>query len=209
MGSVLTVVATRASWSPRRGALLAATAIVLALGLAASWERIRASWFVTRAEATTDEQHSAAYRFEMLQNYLELVAERPWTGFGRNQIPVIKGQDSIDNQYLWLSLSHGLPTAIAYLATLLGPLVALAIAAVRRPHDDSLARLGLAFVAILGGVALVQLTVYAGTQTEPLTFLFEGIALTLAERLAPGKATGAPRRVSTTLRVMAPAAALR
>jgi len=196
MGCALALAVTRASWSPRRATLLLATVAAVGLGVAASWETMRASWFVTRAEATSEEQHSAAYRFEMLQNYMELVEAEPWQGYGRNQIPVVKGQDSIDNQYLFLSLTHGLPAAVAYLALLLVPAIAAARAALRRPVDDARARLALALAASIASTALVQVTVYAGTQSEQVLLLLVGAAVTLASRMeaeAPGRSGLMPR----------------
>ena len=135
----------------------------------------------------------------MLENYMELVEERPWCGFGRNLVPVVKGQDSIDNQYLFLALTHGVPAAILYLLALVAPAVALCTRLPRFAHDHRLARLGWAIGASLLAVAIVQVSVYAGTQTEQVMFLLQGIAAGLFVRLGTRGARvsqGAPRRVS-------------
>lgn len=185
LGAVLVAVLTLAAWSRLRGPILAAVLVGGAVAFVASFDTIRSHWFITRAEAVTEEQHSAAYRWEMLENYMELVNERPWGGFGRNLVPVVKGQDSIDNQYLFLALTHGLPAAFLYLAALLAPAFALFARLPRYAHDHRTARLGWAVAMSLVGVAVVQVSVYAGTQTEQVMFLFEGLAAGLFVRLRP------------------------
>jgi O-antigen ligase len=192
-GAVLACALTLAAWSRRRAILLTVFVVVGGIVLFASFETIRQHWFITRAEAVTEEQHSAAYRWEMLENYMEVVAERPWEGFGRNQIPVVKGQDSIDNQYLFLALTHGLPAAWAYLCALVAPVIALWSRLPRFRHDDRTARLGWAVASVLAMVAIVQVSVYAGTQTEQVMFLLEGLAVGLWIRLGEKRRGTGPR----------------
>lgn len=188
LGAAAMTISLFAAWSPRRAAIFTVVAVVGGLALIGSWKTISDSWFITRAEARTEEEHSAAYRFEMLDNYLEYVAERPLGGFGRNQIPVVRGQDSIDNQYLFLSLTHGVPAAAVYLLGLLLPAAAAIRAALCRAAADMEARLAFALGIVLIGTAVVQISVYAGTQTEPLLFLFEGLAVGGAQRMRAGSA---------------------
>ena len=141
---------------------------------------------VSRGEATTKTRETAAYRNEMLQNYVDVVKEKPWTGFGKNAIPVVKGQKSIDNQYLFLSLMHGLPSAIVFALLMILPALALLLQLANLPHSDPLGRLGWAFVGLLAGALVTQCTVFAGTQTTPILHLFEGMAIGLASRLRHG-----------------------
>lgn len=181
----------------RRAAAVVALAVGL-LGAGFAYDYAAEHWFVTRAEATTESQHSAAYRFEMLQNYMEYVDARPLEGYGRNRIPVVAGQDSIDNQYLFTALCHGLPAAWCYLAALLGPAVFAAARAAGRDARDPLGRLAFTVAGALFAVALVQASVYAGTQTEQVQALLQGLAVGLGARLRPdggrASAESAPTR---------------
>jgi hypothetical protein len=138
---------------------------------------------VSRGEARTETQETAAYRRELLENYLEVITERPWMGFGRNEIPVVKGQKSIDNQYLFLALVHGLPAAALFLAVLVLPALALITTLLRAPPQDPLARLGWAVAGVLIGSIVTQATVTAGVQTEQVLLLLIGAAVELERRV--------------------------
>lgn len=145
---------------------------------------------VDRSSATTEAQETAAYRKEMLERYLEVVAAEPLLGYGRYQIPVVAGLKSIDNQYLFLALSHGLPHALLFLSLLLWSGLSLAASLLRIHVADPVGRLGWALVGLLGGAVLTQATVFAGTQTAPLLLLFVGLAVGVRERLGSGPETG-------------------
>ena len=136
---------------------------------------------VSRGEATTESQETAAYRKEMLENYLEVVRERPVVGFGRYQIPVVKGQKSIVNQYLFLTLTHGLPHAILFLALMAFPIMGLVARSGLRARGSVTDVLAWGVGGALLGAIFTQTTVFAGTQTAQVLHLLSGVAVTLGQ----------------------------
>ena len=170
-----------------RGRWLGSTALVAALGIAWSFQDIQSYVSIDRGEARTESQETAAYRNEMLENYLEVVGEEPWIGYGKDEFPVVKGLKSVDNQYLFLALTHGLPAAFLFLAMMVLPIALglrhLAGRAVASARDA----LHWTTVATLAGTILTQITVFSGTQTTQVLLFLEGMAVGLLR--SPGPAT--------------------
>ena len=108
-----------------------------------------------------------------------MVAERPWLGFGKDEIPIVKGLKSIDNQYLFLALTHGLPAAFVFLAMLLVP-VFISLPSLLRGRRNVRRRLQWTLLGILFGSMVTQLTVFSGTQTTQVLALLEGLTVGLA-----------------------------
>jgi hypothetical protein len=184
LGAVIGLMIMRVGWSRWR---LPIAALALTTGLFGSVlaaDKVQGYLSVTRMDAKTESQETAAYRTEMLSNYLEVVQEQPWQGFGRYQVPVIKGQKSIDNQYLFLTLQYGLPHALLFLLALLTPACLLAWRLAWTPVTDPHGRLGWAIVGLLFGAMGTLTTVFAGTQTAQILLLMQGMAVTLTGRIA-------------------------
>lgn len=141
-----------------------------------------AIWFlqwagVGRDNAESVNQETAAYRLELVQNYIDIAKEKLWLGWGLTAWPKVPGSESIDNYYLLLFLMHGLIGLTLYLIILIGMTVRLIVHAMRRPNPQPL---GSSLAFTLAGVYIVYLvsvaTVYMGEQTVPLLFLITGWA---------------------------------
>lgn len=92
--------------------LLSALVLVLAIALPAWNDYINS----TADYSTLDEtQTSAMYRAVLMENYQRVVWSNPWIGFGIH-FPVINGQSSIDNQFLFLALVSGVVVTGVYMA---------------------------------------------------------------------------------------------
>lgn len=139
-------------------------------------------WFlqwagVGRENATSDNQETAAYRLELLGNYIDFAKDKVWLGWGLTAWPKVPGQESIDNYYLLLFLMHGLITLALFLTILLGMIIRLIIHAMSRPNPQPL---GSSLAFTLAGIYICYLisvaTVYMGNQTVPLLFLITGWA---------------------------------
>ncbi len=133
---------------------------------------------IKRSEAKNEDQENAAYRKEMLDNYFEVVAQRYWFGWGRFTFPVVNGQSSIDNEYLFIALTAGMMTLYLYLLTMIWVIFRLLIFAMKLPPDNVEAQLAWCLLAAWIGGIFTQATVYAGTQT--LTFFYFKAAMTEA-----------------------------
>ena len=159
-----------------------------------------------RATARTESEETAAYRKEMMENYWEVVMAEPIHGYGKNQVPVVKGQKSIDNMYLFTALQYGCPAALTYvlLMGLPAALLFVRLLAVRSTH--AYGRLGWVFVGMMGGSMFTQFTVVAGGQSLPLFFLLIGSSIGLSARLGrEHHGASRPRRRAHLTPALAPA----
>ncbi len=130
---------------------------------------------VTRATAKTVDQRNVAYRKEMWEAYIDVVLERPYLGWGKFSVPTIKGMESIDSEYLGVSLSSGVIVLFFYLTYLIAMLVRLFLFAIRRAHDDPWSRLAWCIIAGWCSAIFTQGTVYSGAQTVQYLFMIGGL----------------------------------
>ncbi len=138
---------------------------------------------VGRSQAGSATQETAAYRKEMIDNYLPVVEESPWIGHGKQGFPIVEGQTSIDNQFLLLALEHGTPATVLFTLMLVLPVILLLRPLGQRPALDIWGRLGWALVATLLGALTTQTTVFSGPQSAQIMVLLSGLAAGFAERL--------------------------
>ena len=62
---------------------------------------------VGRANAADDNQETAAYRYELVSEYMDVAKEHLWFGWGLMKWPEVPGFESIDNHFLLTYLNHG------------------------------------------------------------------------------------------------------
>lgn len=139
-------------------------------------------WFlqwagVGRENALTDNQETAAYRLELITEYMHIALQQTAWGWGLTKWPEVPGMPSIDNYYLLLFLMHGGIALALFAGLLLGMIVRLLVHAMRRPNPEPL---GSSLAFTLAGIYICYLisvaTVYMGLQTMPLLFLVTGWA---------------------------------
>jgi len=136
---------------------------------------------VTRATAETEDQRNAAYRKELLDNFDEVIAEKPLFGWGRFGVPVIKGLDSIDNEYLVIATASGYTALYAYLACIVWVLVRLTLFVITTDPTSQESRLAWCLIAGVISAAFTQFTVYAGTQTVQFFYILMGFSEALVQ----------------------------
>lgn len=152
---------------------------------------------VGRANATSENQETAAYRYELVVEYVDIARQQEDWGWGLTQWPKVPGMESIDNHYLLLLLMHGKWAFGLFMIVLLGTPARLIACAVRSPPP---ALRGGSLPFTLASIYLVHIvnigTVYMGMQTVPLLFMFtgwaEGYLKSGAVDRTPGGATAAP-----------------
>ena len=132
---------------------------------------------VGRENAKTENQETAAYRLELITNYMDIAKEQATWGWGLIKWPKVPGQPSIDNYYLLLFLMHGQIALALFMTILLGMIVRLIRHAMSQPNPEPL---GSSLAFTLAGIYVVYLisvaTVYMGNQTVALLFLVTGWA---------------------------------
>lgn len=131
---------------------------------------------VTRATAETEDQRNAAYRNELMDNYKEIIEEKPLMGWGRFTVPVVKGQDSIDNEYLLITLQSGKAGLYAYLSAIVWVLLRLIFYAANGDPEKREIKLAWCFIASILTALFTQATVYAGTQTVQFFYILLGFS---------------------------------
>ena len=132
---------------------------------------------VGRKGAESATQETAAYRFELLQNYLEIVSQKPVFGWGRNTWPKVPGQPSIDNHYLLLLLMHGYSATLLLLSLLLWVGGRLFLHGMREPPAQPPgSSFTFTLLGILCAIYLAIATVFMGLNTQPLLFVMLGWA---------------------------------
>jgi hypothetical protein len=178
-------------WSRRKGVIAGVLAAVMAAAAPVVVPKIVAYVNVDRATADTPDQRNAAYRKELMENYAEVAAERPWFGYGRFDIPVVKGQESIDNEYLFMTLASGKTALYAYMLMMVYVSIRLLLFVKETRYDSPEGRLAWGFLAAWGAAIFTQSTVYAGTQTVQFFYILAGMseALVSAPASAPAAAT--------------------
>jgi O-antigen ligase len=127
----------------------------------------------SREQAQTVEQEDAIYRRELIGNYMPLVLEKPLTGWGISFYPSVRGQKSIDNEYLFLAVTQGVPGLLLFVAISVGGCVRVArlLRYAERADDRFLLY---AHLAVVVSLLVTMTTVYLGQQVEPLYFLVLG-----------------------------------
>lgn len=150
--------------------------IVAIIGLSIAIPEFIEYTSVERAYAKTRDQENAAYRKEMLDNYLVIIDQKPVWGWGRYTFPIVEGQKSIDNEYLFIAITAGKANLFVYGFVVLTVLVRLGIFAMRQRGDSQEGRLAWVLIAAWISALFTQATVYSGMQTTHYFFMIAAIA---------------------------------
>lgn len=163
------------SRTPRRTGLLVLVLLVVVGGAG----YIAATHYLGGATAS-GEQQTAQYRQHLLDNYIPVVKAGGAWGYG-NLFPRRLGQDSIDNEYLFLALTQGIIGLAAFVLIGWDTLVRLTLAAYQAENrqDRSFA---FTLLGIFVGILFTISTVYLGNQSFELFFLIAGWAQALSFR---------------------------
>jgi hypothetical protein len=124
-------------------------------------------------QAKTEEQRNAVYRRELIKAYTPIIEERKAFGWGFTTLPVVNGQQSVDNEYLLVAATQGLTGLGLFVTILLGSGVRLYRLAQKplRMEDRALV---FAHLTVLMGLAISLSTVYLGEQAVMMLFLLLG-----------------------------------
>lgn len=175
-GFLLSLVIIWFGWSRNKSISGGVLFFIVVLGLSMAVPKFIEYVSVKRSAAVTQDQENAAYRKEMLDNYIEIIKEKPVWGWGRYSFPVVKGQKSIDNEYLYIAITSGMVNLIVYLTIITVVLIRLLLFALQKPFDSTEGRLAWALLSAWITAIFTQATVYSGLQTTHLFFMMAAIS---------------------------------
>jgi hypothetical protein len=126
----------------------------------------------TSAATQSVEQEDAQYRAALIDNYLPIAKEGgPW-GWGID-FPRAGTQDSVDDEFLFVSLVQGWVGLAAFSAIVLGMLYNCAMAAVYNSTKAD-RYFGFTLLGIAAGITVTMFTVFLGNQTYEVFFMLAG-----------------------------------
>lgn len=132
---------------------------------------------VGRLNAKDVNQETAAYRYELVIEYMDEAAERLWFGWGLMKWPVIPGFPSIDNHFLLAYLNYGIIAVVLTLCIIFGMLIRLLSHGMKQPLSEPR---GSSLAFTLAGIYLMYLvalsTVSMMYQSCTMFFIITGLA---------------------------------
>jgi O-antigen ligase len=132
---------------------------------------------IGRDVAESQQESTTIYRVGLIQAYLDFVQEKPWLGWGATTWPKAPKMESVDNQYLFILLTHGMIALSLYCCMLLLTGLKLFHKAMTIPSKfRENQSLSVTLLSILFMLSVTFITVYMAFQVEVLTFLFLGLA---------------------------------
>jgi len=132
---------------------------------------------VGRKNAKDDNQETAAYRYELVTEYMDVASERLWWGWGLMKWPEVPGFESIDNHFLLTYLNHGVIALMLLLVIMLGMMVRLIIHGMSRPITEPRgSSLAFSLSAIFLMYFIAVATVAMMNQSCTLFFIIVGLS---------------------------------
>jgi hypothetical protein len=131
---------------------------------------------INRFDAKTETQENAIYRWELLENYIDVIKEEPWLGYGIGNRPVVNNQDSVDNQFLYIGLLHGALVMGLFILMNLYACLRLGLYALQRPIESGDGQLAWLLVGCNATWLVTLATVWMGGQTEQMVFMLLAMA---------------------------------
>lgn len=120
---------------------------------------------------------TTAYRAQLIKNYIKYIQERPWVGWGSYSWPEAAGMRSIDNEYLWVVLKHGLIALGALVLAFSITCWKLLRLGLKIPFTERLDQsLAFTLLSVVFMLAITLVTVFMGGQVEPLMFMMIGLS---------------------------------
>jgi hypothetical protein len=145
------------------------TVLVLAVGLGAAYAGIKR---YTSGPTTTEEQETAQYRSQLIDNYIPVAKEGGAWGWG-SDFPRQHGQGSIDNEFLFVALTQGWVGLLAF-GLIAAEAAVHCIASALLAPEKSDRYFAWSMLGFLFGMLVTSYTVFLGLQPFQLFFLVAG-----------------------------------
>ncbi len=120
------------------------------------------------------ERETAQYRAELLSNYIPVAQEGGLWGYGR-QFAAVGGQNSIDNEYLFIWIVQGSVGAATFVILVITAIKSFLRLGLRGPTMRE-RHLGFTLLGILLGLGFTVSTVWLGAQSFEIFFFLLGLS---------------------------------
>jgi hypothetical protein len=162
----------------RRASIVMAVLLVLGgLAVYSYLDRYTAS---SNDGAASEQQASAAYRRLLLENYKPIVEEGGWLGWSTISRPQVRGQESVDNEFLLVQLIQGRLGLILFVLIGADTVWRLIQSTWRFRRREDL-YFAFSLLAAMGALWFTITTVYLGEQLPQIAFLLIGWSQSLHE----------------------------
>jgi hypothetical protein len=128
----------------------------------------------------SEQQASAFYRRQLLDNYKPIIEEGGWLGWGERSRPMVHGQESIDNEFLLIQVQQGRLGIILFLLIGFDSIWRLVSYIWRFKKREDI-YFAICLLAALLSLAATLSTVYLGEQLPQIAFLLIGWSQSLQE----------------------------
>ncbi len=123
----------------------------------------------------THQAGTSAYRMKIFLEYISVIMQKPFWGWGTMLWPMKPGMKSIDNQYLWLALNHGLVTLSIFLYMIFSSMIRLLKRGMKNSRNlESDTSLAFTLLAVFVTLFTSFVTVFMNFNIEVLFFLLLG-----------------------------------
>lgn len=136
----------------------------------------------------SEQQASASYRRQLVENYKPIVEEGGWLGWGQLSHPSVRGQESIDNQYLQVQLGQGRIGLILFMLIGADTIWRLICCTWRFQRREDI-YFAFTLLAAVSSLWVTIGTVYLGEQLPQIAFLLIGWSHSLQESKAAYRST--------------------
>jgi hypothetical protein len=155
----------------RIGGYVKKTALILLLLGVLGFVGMKSYTSATMGQVSTD-QGDAVYRVLLIQNYLPILEKGGLWGWGLHP-PLVSGQASIDNAYLYFGVIQGYAGAVAFAMLMLEGLIAV-FGSLRRLKERRDRDFAFCIGGCIAGLAICLGTVYLNVPVYQLLFLVLG-----------------------------------
>ncbi len=172
LGFIVGITILVIGWTKKRLLAFNIVFILSALFLPPTTSKFMEYASVNRFNAKNETQENIAYRKELIDNYIVEVKKKPYLGYGRNGMPVVNGQVSIDNQYLYIALLHGTIALYIFLAMTLVVVIKMLKFGLHTSYADKEGQLSWLILACSFTWFVTLGTVWMGAQSEQIIIFF-------------------------------------
>jgi hypothetical protein len=159
------------AYDTRRASIV--VGLVVAVSLVVGYKYIQEYTAGDLSSATTLEQQNAIYRAHLYEAYEKIMKQGGMLGWGESDYPKAVGLDSIDNEYLFLAVTHGYLGLTLFVLMSLGTVgtVARMLPFATEPRDKWLL---FTLISIFVGLLFTITTVFLAAQVFQMYFLLVG-----------------------------------